>query len=127
MNTLARNMKRHLYFAIGTLALILGFIGIFMPVIPTAPFVIVAAWGFAQSSPRVDRWLRSHKHFGKAIRDWEERRAVPRLGKIAATAALSVSLPFTAWMLGAPYWWASALVITVCLCVLIWLWRLPDA
>lgn len=122
-----RNVKRHIYFAIACLALVLGFIGVFLPVMPTAPFIIVAAWGFAESSPRFNRWLRSHHLFGKLIHDWETRRAVPRLGKIFATAALSISLPFTAWMLGAPYWWVSAIVIAVCAGVLIWLWRLPTS
>lgn len=120
-------MKRHMYFAIACFALLLGFIGVFLPVVPTAPFIIVAAWGFAESSPRFNRWLRGHRLFGKLIHDWETRRAVPRLGKIFATAALSVSLPFSAWMLGINYWWLSALLIAVCGAVLLWLWRLPEA
>lgn len=122
-----RNVKRHIYFAIGCLALALGLVGVFLPVMPTAPFIIVAAWGFAESSPRFDRWLRSHRLFGKLIHDWETRRAVPRLGKIFATVALSISLPFTAWMLGLEYWWLSALIIAVCSGVMIWLWQLPEA
>lgn len=126
MNRLAA-MKRHIYFAIACLALALGFIGAFLPVVPTAPFIIVAAWGFAESSPRFNRWLRSHPMFGKLIDDWETRRAVPRMGKIFATVALSISLPFSAWMLGAQYWWISAIVIAVCVGVLIWLWRLPTS
>ena len=120
-------MKRPFYFAIACLALVLGFAGVFLPIMPTAPFIIVAAWGFAQSSPRFNRWLRAHPLFGKLIHDWETRRAIPLAGKIFASAALSISLPVTAWLLGAQYWWISTLLVAVCGSVMIWMWRLPNA
>ena len=127
MTALLQQMKRPFYFALASLALVLGFVGIFTPIMPTAPFIIVAAWGFAQSSPRFNRWLRSHPLFAQLIHDWETRRAVPLMGKICASVALSISLTVTTWMLGAAYWWASALLISVCVAVMAWVWRLPNA
>lgn len=62
----------------------LGVIGVFLPVLPTTPFIILAAACFARSSPRLEAWLLSHRIFGPLLRDWRERGAIPRRAKLAA-------------------------------------------
>lgn len=84
----------------------LGFIGIFLPVLPTVPFLIVAVACFARSSPRMERWLLSHPSFGPLLRDWRERGAIPLKGKLFALAGcvtgfamfLHISQP-AAWLI----------------------------
>lgn len=85
-------MKRHLYLLGGLLALALGGIGIILPLLPTVPFIILAAFCFAQSSPRLEAWLLNHHVFGPHIRNWREGRAITKKGKRAALAAFTVSI-----------------------------------
>ena len=69
-------------------ALGLGAIGAFLPVLPTTPLVILAAFCFGKGSPRLRQWLVGHPRFGSAIRDWEERGAIPRRAKVMACAMM---------------------------------------
>lgn len=84
-------MKRQLYLAAGLVSLALGSIGVILPLLPTVPFVILAAFCFANSSPRLELWLVEHRVFGIHITNWRERRAITRRGKWAATVAFAVS------------------------------------
>lgn len=68
---------RPLFWLFGAIALLLGILGIFLPILPTTPFVILAAACWARASPRFHRWLHQHRFFGPMVKDWEERRAVP--------------------------------------------------
>lgn len=96
---------RVLWFAGGLVALLLALVGVALPLLPTTPFVILAAACFAQSSPRLHDWLLGHRVFGPAIRDWRDHRAIPRKGKIAAVIAmaaafgLSLALRLAPWVL----------------------------
>lgn len=66
---------------VGWLALSLAGIGVVLPIMPTVPFLLVAAWAFAKSSPELRQRIRNHPRYGKAVRDWQDRGAVPRLAK----------------------------------------------
>ncbi len=82
-------MGRHLFLALGWIAVGLGMIGIVLPVLPTVPFMILAAFLFTRGSPRARAWLMDHAHFGPHIRRWEERGGIARRGKIAATVSMA--------------------------------------
>ena len=75
-------MKRITLLFLGWLCVGFAFIGIFLPGIPTTPFLIVALWAFAQSSKKFHTWLLNHKKFGPILRNWESHRVVPRKAKI---------------------------------------------
>ena len=90
------SMKRHFYLIAGWASLGLGAIGAFLPLLPTVPFVILAAFCFARSSPRLENWLLTHPHFGHHIVAWREKGAISRKGKIAATAAFAFSIALAA-------------------------------
>jgi uncharacterized membrane protein YbaN (DUF454 family) len=84
-------MKRQLYLAAGLISVALGSIGVVLPLLPTVPFMILAAFCFANSSPRLESWLVEHHVFGGHIRNWRDRRAITRRGKWAATVAFVAS------------------------------------
>ncbi len=75
----------------GVLALLLGAIGVFVPLLPTVPFVILAAFCFARSSPRLEQWLVGHRTFGPHIAAWRSRGAISPRGKRAALIAFAIS------------------------------------
>lgn len=88
--------KKIFWLSIGLLALFFGVLGIFLPILPTTPFIIVAAFAFGKSIPAWRRWLENNKIFGPIIRDWEETGAIAPRYKVIATvmmgAALSLSI-----------------------------------
>lgn len=87
---------RHVWAALGLLALALGVIGLFLPFLPTVPFLLLAAFFFGRSSPKLHRWLLTHPTFGPPIQNWNARGAISRRAKILASlsagAALGMSL-----------------------------------
>lgn len=91
-------LRRVVWFAGGVLALALGLVGIFLPLLPTTPFVILAAACFAQSSPRLHDWLLRHPLFGPAISDWRNHRAIPPRAKKAAVIAMAAAFGLSLWM-----------------------------
>lgn len=77
--------------ALGFAATALALAGVALPIVPTTPFLLVAAWAFARSSPRLESWLRDHPKLGPALKAWEQRRAIPGPAKAAAVASLPIS------------------------------------
>ena len=84
-------MFRLLYLVVGLLSLLLAGLGIFVPLLPTVPFIILAAFCFARSSPRLESWLVHHKSFGPHLAAWRSRGAISRVGKRAAIIAFAIS------------------------------------
>lgn len=91
---------------LGLLALALGGLGLFLPLLPTTPFLILAAAAFARSSPRLHGWLLGHRVLGPVIRNWRDHRAIPPRAKLAsvlamlAALALSLGLGLAGWLVG---------------------------
>ncbi len=82
----------YVWFATGWISLALGVAGVPLPLLPTTPFLLLAAFAFAKSSPRFHAWLIDHPQLGPPIRDWEQRRAIGPRAKLAAMVALACSL-----------------------------------
>ncbi len=80
---------RIIYFSLGCVMVALGVIGLVLPLMPGAVFLIVAAWCFARSSPRLEAWLLNHPRFGKTLRDWRSDGAIPRSAKFMACAGMT--------------------------------------
>ena len=118
---------RWLFLILGWLFFVLGIIGVLLPVMPTAPFILLAAGCWARSSRRFHFWLINHKYFGKFIRDWEDRHAVPFYGKVLATIMMIISTTMLFYRLPADTMWMAWLVATVCSGVAVYLFRLPNA
>ena len=79
---------RIIYFGLGWVMVALGVIGLVMPLMPGAVFLIVALWCFARSSPRFEAWLLEHPTLGRPLRDWRAAGAIPRPAKAMACAGM---------------------------------------
>lgn len=121
----ANPMKSHLYFAIGCIFFALGVIGAFLPVMPTTPFLLVAAFCWARSSKKFHHWLVTHPIFGPPIQDWNERGAIRLPIKITATILMVVTPTVTLLIDGIPDW-AKLTYVGVIAAVLIFIWTRPH-
>jgi len=102
-------VKRSVFFAAGSLLVAVGFVGAFLPLLPTTPFLILAAACFARSSPRLENWLLNHRQFGPMLRAWREHGAIPVKAKILACLGMSIGY--------ALFWWGHAPSLPLALAV----------
>lgn len=115
---------RWLLLTVAVVSLALGVVGLFLPVVPTVPFLLLAAWAAARSSPRLLAWLEDHPHFGQSLRDWRHGGVVRRRAKWTATVVMSVSAVSLLWFVKIR--WAAWLAIACMATVLVWLWMRPE-
>lgn len=115
--------QRGLWVGAGALALSTGIIGIFLPLLPTTPFVLLAAYCFARGSERIERWLLTHPRFGPMIRRWRDHRAIPLRAKQLAWTMMAIGSAWAWATLPTPWRWLPA---AVCVVVALWMWRLPT-
>ena len=85
-------MKKIILISLGWLCVSLGFIGIFIPGIPTTIFLIIALWAFTKSSKKLRYWLLHHKKFGPILKNWQEHKVVPRRAKILMVVLMSLAV-----------------------------------
>ncbi len=96
---------RYVLLGFGSVCTILGFIGFFVPVMPSTIFFIIALWAFSKSSVRLHMWLYTHERFGRGLREWHQHRVIPVKAKWSALCAMTVSVAIVAlfvaesWML----------------------------
>ncbi|MGB7270864.1 MAG: YbaN family protein [Albidovulum sp.] len=83
---------RWLWATAGIVALALGAMGMFLPLLPTVPFLLAAGFFFGKSSPRLHRWLLQHPVFGPPIHDWNQRGAISRRAKLLASLSIAAAL-----------------------------------
>lgn len=83
---------------IGLTALGLGFLGVVLPILPTTPFILLAAFAFGKSHPGLRRWLIEHGHFGPMIADWEANRAIAPKVKTFACVMMAVTFGLSLWL-----------------------------
>lgn len=115
--------QRWVWLLCGLLCLLTGLVGIVLPLLPTTPFVLLAAFCFSRGSARCEQWLLTHPHFGPMVRDWRANRALPLRAKQLATVMMTVSSIASWWWLPSPVGWIPGVC---CSGVAIWLWRLPT-
>jgi uncharacterized protein len=84
-----------LWLTLGLLATACGVAGIVLPLVPTMPFLLLAAFAFARSSPRLHTWLLTHPRLGPPISDWRRHGAISRRSKLAAAAVMAATLGFS--------------------------------
>lgn len=101
---------RYVLLAVGWLSVALGVIGIFVPVLPTTPFLLLAAACFVRSSRRFYHWLVGHKRLGPWIRDYLEGNGIPLKGKVYAIGLMWLSIGLSCYLVPLP--WARAFMLT---------------
>lgn len=111
-----------IWVSIGTLSLVIGFIGIFLPLLPTTPFVLLAAFCYARGSPRLHQWLLNHPKFGPPIRDWEEGRVIRTRTKIIASVMLASGMAFPVFIIRTIPLAARLSMAAIGACVLVFIW-----
>lgn len=97
-------LKRKLLIILGTISLCFGIIGIFIPILPTTPFLLLSAFCYAKSSKRLYNWLTTHRIFGKYIKNYLEKRGVPTKIKILAISFLWTLIGISIFFIIKDFW-----------------------
>jgi len=116
-------MQRFLLLSLGWLAIVLGTLGIVLPLLPTTPFVLLAAWCFARSSPRFHHWLLWRSPFGRYLRHWQRHRAMPPGAKGQAILLIVITFAFSLWLV--KLLWLRLLLLVLLAILLLFMWRIP--
>ena len=119
----ARPAVRAGFVGLGLIALGLGVAGLFLPLLPTVPFLVLAVWCFTRSSPRLERRVLDHPRLGPPVHAWREHGVVSLPAKLLATVWLSASTA-VAWHAGGDA--VGAVAAGVCACVALFLWTRPS-
>jgi uncharacterized membrane protein YbaN (DUF454 family) len=117
---------RWLFLALGLAFVAIGFVGLFLPVLPTTPFLILAAACFARSSPKLERWLLHHRRFGPGLRQWRERGAIPREAKLLSLAGMAAGFAIF-WVTAEPEPLPAMAVAALMLAGLAYVFSRPPA
>jgi uncharacterized membrane protein YbaN (DUF454 family) len=125
-------MRRHnspavrlFFLGLGTLFVALGIAGVFLPVLPSTPFMLLAAGCYARASPRFYNWLMNHAVFGPTVREWRQHRAIPYRTKMWAIALMSLTLAASIVFFVKPLWLKVALALFG-VGLALWLYRVPS-
>ena len=102
-----------LFVVLGALSLLLGLVGIFVPLLPTTPFLLLAAALWVRSSPRLYAWLLAHRRLGPYIRNFRENRAIPLRAKILSVTLLWATLLYCIFFVVEEWWWAQLALLAV--------------
>ncbi|WP_052238245.1 YbaN family protein [Vibrio sinaloensis] len=108
---------------VGILSLCLGILGIFLPLLPTTPFILLSSACFMRSSPRFYRWLHQHKTFGPILDNWHNHKAVTTKVKTRGAVYILLSFSFSIWFV--PHFWLKIMLVIMLVALLVWFIRLP--
>ncbi len=114
-------MTRYLLLALGWLSVALGVIGIALPLLPTTPFLLLAAACFARSSPRFHTWLIEHPRLGPWIRGYLDGEGIPLKGKAWAIGLMWASIALSCYLVPVP--WARVLMLISAIGVTVYILR----
>lgn len=101
---------KHLFIIVGTLSLGLGILGIFLPLLPTTPLLLLAAALYVRSSPRLYEWLINHPRLGSYIRNFREHRAIPLRVKVVSVSLVWLTIGYCIVAVVDRWWWAQLLM-----------------
>jgi uncharacterized membrane protein YbaN (DUF454 family) len=110
---MSEKLKRQLLLAAGTLSLAIGIVGIFVPILPTTPFLLLAAGCYLRSSQRFYNWLMGNRFFGNYIRNYIEGRGIPVKVKLFTIILLWVTISISIWLVAKPLVTVILLIVAV--------------
>lgn len=118
-------MKKTALLIAGHICLVLGIAGAMLPVLPTTPFLLLAAYCYSKSSNKLHSWILNHKYFGPPLRNWERNGVISLKAKILATIMLGLVIIFRM-----PYLKIALVIriiaISILVMVLIFIWSRPS-
>lgn len=117
-----KRVTRTLFIIAGTLCVILGALGLLVPVLPTTPFLLLAAVCYARSSDRFYQWLLTNRWFGTYIRNYREGRGIPVWHKVLAISLLWLTIGYAAWFV-VSVWWVRVILLVIAVAVTVHLLR----
>jgi len=109
---------------LGTSFVIIGIIGIFLPILPTTPFMLLAAGCYARSSKRFYNWIMNNKVFGPIIREWRQYRSIPRRAKTSALIIMPTTFAISI-IFFVPIFWVQIMLMMLCITMLFFILRIP--
>lgn len=109
---------------LGCIFLALAVLGVFLPLLPTTPFLLLASACFARSSERLHKWLRNHGALGRYLTDFEDGRGIPLRGKVLALGLMWPSMVYS--MYRVPYIGLKVMLFFIACGVTVYLLRLPT-
>lgn len=118
-----KTLTRVLLIIAGTISLILGIVGIVIPLLPTTPFLLLAAACYVRGSTRLYDWLLNSKYLGSYIRNYREKRAIPLRTKIGALTLLWLSIGYSVLFV-VEMWWVKILLLSIASGVSIHIYKL---
>lgn len=116
---------RALLIGLGWTCIVVGVIGIFLPVLPTTPFLLLASACFVRSSPRFHQWLITHKYFGRYLAYYLDGKGIPRKAKVGIIVLLWVTMTPSALLI-VPWPWLSVCMLLGALAGSIYIARQPE-
>ena len=105
---------RILLIILGSLSLILGVVGIFLQLLPTTPFLLLAAALYFRSSPRLYNWLLAHPHLGPYIKNFREHKAIPLRVKIVSVSLVWITLLYCTFYVAEAWWFRLFFILLAC-------------
>ncbi|MEZ4750241.1 MAG: YbaN family protein [Bdellovibrionota bacterium] len=116
---------RYVYVIAGTVFLVVGLAGLFVPLLPTTPFLLLTAYFYSKGSSRMHRWLMQHRYLGPILSKWNEYGVISLRAKILATTLLTLSLGYA--LIFRSFYWPLKLMAATCgLAVAAFLWTRPS-
>ncbi|WP_270049368.1 YbaN family protein [Ignatzschineria rhizosphaerae] len=111
---------------LGGISLFLGILGVFLPLLPTTPFILLTAFCWARSSERFHTWLLENKHFGPMVHNWETNRVIPIKMKWLSTIMMNGAIMTTVFTMPNDRWWLKLIMIAISIFTSIWIWSFPH-
>lgn len=125
VDTLPGPVRRGVYFSVGAVSVVLGVIGIFVPLWPTTCFLLLAGWCFARSSARAERWLHENRLFGRYLKDYREQGTISSRVRATSVATLWTFIAISGVLLASRLW-AVALLLLIAIAITVHLYSLPT-
>ncbi len=118
-------MRRPIYLSLGFACLLLGGIGVVLPLLPTTPFVLLAAYCFSRSSTRFHQMLLNHRLFGPMIRDWDAHGVIPLKVKLLSSSMMVVMISYPVLFKNLA-WWIDTTMVATALVGIGYVWSRPS-
>ena len=115
-----------LLMAAGSVSLFLGAVGVFLPIIPTTPFLLLAAACYLRSSERMHKWLLNNRWFGEYIKNYQSGRGIPLKTKIFAITVLWITILYSMFFIVNEFLIAQAALLVIAVSVSVHLIRKPK-